>query len=761
MSVLWDYSYDTNGFFTPDRRLVLEQVSGYLEARIGLNSAAITPSGGNTWSWLLQNPQTGGMVSLTDPSAAAGQIVIYVGAQNMALGSLGVGSPVAIGSYGGTSQAWYDLIEGTNTPEAFKPFAGTISFNSSASWYFGTSATVPFGKSDFFTAASHELGHILGIAIYGSPGVRAWNTRIDTGTKKYLGANGTAAFGGQIPLSPDLLNFQSGTSYLGSEFLMDPEQAAGTRKFWTVPELAVLTDLGYLAIPEPGVGALLLLAIGWGSLQIAARRRSAARPQRGASGQFGLYFGPAGTDNTAMRARRNFKAFTLVEVLVVIAVVSALGGAGYVATQGLKQTSDETKLEQDVAELNSAVQLYRIQTSGSLGTNAQDVLAHLQTRADAASASRTIGLKSSVLDERVEAPQDDPETWQSSTEAASRQLRAYWDATNKVFYTARSGSAGIKKFRFKEVLPEVAATEARTPVHLAAATSKWVWDSANPLADTSRGGASPVTGSIYREPPAWIGQSLPGGYWTVGPSGVIETTYVYREAGYSSRLALFSLEGMGSDVYNLDTPEGQRQFLLEALRRIKDKDRGDTLIDVSSNNSATIANDPDGDGIVASKLVVRNDQKLFRPGDTVAAILIPNDSVQNAWTALNNLGTLAANSSALQNLAQNSTQKFPLTSLSRTNSTDNSSNNFPFFADQYASLGQGTNSYAMEDTRIGSDHDYQDLIFKTVGMTSPEGTNTRTIDPVTYYGDLGVLDTVGTGGGMTLRQALTTAGIIQ
>lgn len=465
-----------------------------------------------------------------------------------------------------------------------------------------------------------------------------------------------------------------------------------------------------------------------------------------------------------MRARRNSWAFTLIEVLIVIAVISALGGAGYVVSRGVLQTSEETKLEQDVAQINSAVQLYRLQTTNALSSNAQALLVQLQTRADTASASRTIGLKHSVLDERVEAPQNDPETWQSASEASSSQLRAYWDSSNAVFYTARTGTAGIKKFRFKTgELAASTATETRTPTRLASSSSTWVWDNTNSLADTARYGRTPALGDVNTAESVPVNQGFPGGYWKVGPSGIVPVSYVYREAGYASRLALFSLEGMGPDVYNLDTPEGQKDFLMEALRRIMAGDRAQTIIDVSTDQPIS--------NVTNQLKVVNNKEFVFRPDDTVAAIMIPNDSVQNAWNALNALGTLSPGSTALSSLASGSGTKFPLTSLSRINTTSGTNTNFPFYANQYASLGTGTSAYSVEDTAQAGDMDYQDLVFKASGMSAPDGTVVKTVDPVSYYSNwdnpttqrvehLNKLDTAGTNGGMTLRQALTAAGII-
>ena len=137
---------------------------------------------------------------------------------------------------------------------------------------------------------------------------------------------------------------------------------------------------------------------------------------------------------------------------------------------------------------------------------------------------------------------------------------------------------------------------------------------------------------------------------------------------------------------------------------------------------------------------------------------------------LNALGTLSSTSTKLSDLAASTGTKFPLTSLSRTNASGTNTT-FPFYADQYAAVGTGTSAYAIEDTRVAGDGDYQDLLFKATNLTAPEGSFSKTVDPISYYEhwdnptttaveNINKLDVVGTNGGMTLRQAMTAAGII-
>jgi len=458
----------------------------------------------------------------------------------------------------------------------------------------------------------------------------------------------------------------------------------------------------------------------------------------------------------AMRFSRKTVGFTMIEVLAVLAALAVISSIGYVAVKNTKQAADVSKLDQDVASLNESIQVY-LSSGGSLASasTTDAVLAKLKTRGDS---EKTLGVTSSVIDARI---------WAYYGDSSSRR-RAVWVAADNRF-VIQQGTAGVVEFRLDEDLAAnapVTDTNARATAKTLATSGGWVWDNSPAVEVAMVQGFTPQTG--LGTPPIGlseaVNQGFPGGYWTVGASGIVPVSYVYREAGYASRLALFSLEGMGPDVYNLDTPEGQRDFLMEALRRIMAQDRAQTIIDVSRDQPLSNVTNPLRE--------INNKEFLFRPGDTVAAIMIPNDSVQNAWNALNALGTLSSNSTALQNLAANTGTKFPLTSLSRTNAATGSNTTFPFYADQYASLGTGSNAYSIEDTRVAGDGDYQDLLFKMTNMTAPEGSFTKTIDPVSYYEhwdnptttgtveNINKLDVVGTGGGMTLRQALTTADII-
>lgn len=249
INIVFDYTYDSGSFFSganADRRNVLEAAAATYESRISLNSQMIAPSGGNTWSWVFDDPTTNAGVTISNPTANAGELRVFVGAQNYSGSTLAFGGSVGRSASG--TGAWLSTLSSTNTASQYLPYAGVMSFDTSTSWFFDSDVstdTVPSGQSDAFSVVIHELGHILGI---GASNVLAWTSNTSAG--QFVGAAASALFGGGIPLQTNESHFANGTRYQGQELAMDPSIAAGTRKRFTELEYAVLDDLGY-GVSEP------------------------------------------------------------------------------------------------------------------------------------------------------------------------------------------------------------------------------------------------------------------------------------------------------------------------------------------------------------------------------------------------------------------------------------------------------------------------------------------------------------------------------
>lgn len=179
--------------------------------------------------------------------------------------------------------------------------------------------------------------------------------------------------------------------------------------------------------------------------------------------------------------RSFFRAgFTLVEVLVGIAVVGLLSSAGYVSVVNIRESAAENKLKADVSSLNKATQVYlasggEIPESASVGL----ILEHLKMRAPDEVEARLVGMTGSFIDPRVHEAQ--------VLEGASG-LRAVWvwnkDPARQRFHLVESGEGF--RFEFKDpVAPDSPDLEPERDgwrtVKLAASDMTsgnpvWIWD---------------------------------------------------------------------------------------------------------------------------------------------------------------------------------------------------------------------------------------------------------------------------------------------
>jgi len=233
-----DYSYDTSGFFTnnPAAQAVMQQAANDLGNSLNANLAAITPSGGNTWSATFNNPSTGNSISIANLNIAANTLVVYVGAGNLTDGKIGFGTSGGM-SAAGTS-AWVSTAQ-TRGWSGFSTWGGDIEFDKNQNWYFGlTTSGLGSTQYDFYSVALHELGRVLGIGTSNQ-----WFSLSSGGS--FTGANATAVYGGPVPETSTYSGWASGVMINGAQASMDPAIAPGQRVKWTSLDAAALTDLGW------------------------------------------------------------------------------------------------------------------------------------------------------------------------------------------------------------------------------------------------------------------------------------------------------------------------------------------------------------------------------------------------------------------------------------------------------------------------------------------------------------------------------------
>jgi hypothetical protein len=239
LQVLFDYRYD-NGFFSdPTRRATLEQAGRDISTRLNATAdfTPITPSGGNTWSATTFHPSDPDQqVRVSNLSVGQDQIVVFVG------GGGGHGGEAGLGGFGGYSasgnSAWFDTLR-TRGRSGFATWGGSIAFDPGINWNF-TLAAPGGSQTDFYTVATHELGHVLGL------GISSQWTGLVSGTQ-FTGANARAANGGaNAPLSASNPgHWQQGLTSFGAAVSMQPYVSAGTRVAFSPLDFAALADLGW------------------------------------------------------------------------------------------------------------------------------------------------------------------------------------------------------------------------------------------------------------------------------------------------------------------------------------------------------------------------------------------------------------------------------------------------------------------------------------------------------------------------------------
>lgn len=241
ISIQFDYTYDTSGFFNdPARRSTLQLVADSLPMQDAL--ASIQPSATDSWDATFVNPSTGAPAAVHNLAVGQDTLVIYVGARPLPSGAPGDSHPgsaaAATGSPGflaavatrGQSGATDDPATSTD----FGPWGGSISFNASTDWDFDVRPpAVDNGQTFFASAAMHELFHVLG---FGTAPSFLHHVSGDT----FTGPTAIDRYYPHtpVPLTPDHLHWDS--PFAGA---MVPNPPSG--RFPGATDYAALRDLGW------------------------------------------------------------------------------------------------------------------------------------------------------------------------------------------------------------------------------------------------------------------------------------------------------------------------------------------------------------------------------------------------------------------------------------------------------------------------------------------------------------------------------------
>lgn len=196
-------------------------------------------------------------------------------------------------------------------------------------------------------------------------------------------------------------------------------------------------------------------------------------------------------------------AYTLIEILVAIALIGGLTAGGYIVMRNVNQTSESMKLEQDVRLVNNAIRIYMAH-GGKLAPGITADEAVVAIRRQSKDTKKVAGLKGAMIDPRLNL------RYQSTGEAMLTGKRAYWDDTTLQFYISETGAQpGVKEFYIGALPPPLPLTidesgkvvdpnlDDRQTYGSFATVDSWVWDYENsgnsPRATPSSTGTTDAT----------------------------------------------------------------------------------------------------------------------------------------------------------------------------------------------------------------------------------------------------------------------------
>src|SRR5688500_1686391 len=96
------------------------------------------------------------------------------------------------------------------------------------------------------------------------------------------------------------------------------------------------------------------------------------------------------------------RAYSLLEILMAVAILSSVAAGAYLLIGGTHQAAQSNKLRSDITSINNAVRTYLVH-GGSISSaaTANEVLSKLKSTADKSSSDRVAGLRHTMLDPRL------------------------------------------------------------------------------------------------------------------------------------------------------------------------------------------------------------------------------------------------------------------------------------------------------------------------------------------------------------------------
>ncbi|MCC6493745.1 MAG: hypothetical protein IT424_12085 [Pirellulales bacterium] len=262
LTLQFDYRYDAAGFFgtaaapTPARTAL--EFAARTFTSFSDDLAAIQPLAGNFWQALLLDPATGADATLANLAIPAGTVQIFAAARDLPGSQLAQGSIGRVtGAISGGSAFTNAVLNRGQGDVSLDvgPWGGSIAFDvarddgTTRQWHFDPNSPPAAEAYDFYTAAVHELAHVLGFGTSSA-------FLKDVAGGQFIGPAVQQLYQNPAPLagqhfsatvsSPPFLGVQPRPS-------LGPFIGRGERKLFTPLDYAAMADLGW-SVPSQSLG---------------------------------------------------------------------------------------------------------------------------------------------------------------------------------------------------------------------------------------------------------------------------------------------------------------------------------------------------------------------------------------------------------------------------------------------------------------------------------------------------------------------------
>lgn len=184
------------------------------------------------------------------------------------------------------------------------------------------------------------------------------------------------------------------------------------------------------------------------------------------------------------------RGYSLLELLMVVAVLSSVMAIGYFAVSSLTGTVRAGKLENDVVTINNAVRTY-LTHGGKIPatTTGQQVIVRLKTTTNQSSSKKLAGLKGTMLDPRL----------RGELISGAGPVRAVWNASSQRFEVKARGP-GFRAFNLGGDPAAMEEEEDRFGTLDLAHKDNWIWDSDGTAITAKAPRTVQTTVMAYNEP---------------------------------------------------------------------------------------------------------------------------------------------------------------------------------------------------------------------------------------------------------------------